>query len=289
MGRYFVAVDMLRQTYRRALGAVAALLLAAWAGAGCGGDNQIILATTTSARDSGLLDILVPAFEEESGYSVAVIAVGSGQALEMARRGDADVVLAHAPSSEEKLEAEGVVMNRRLVMHNDFVVVGPEGDPAGAADAPDVLAALEAIADAAAPFFSRGDDSGTHQLERALWGELGFDPTGEDWYQETGTGMGETLQIANQREGYTIADRATYLVQRERLDLVIVHESDARLRNVYHVMQVNPDRFDRVNAAGAQAFVAFLVSPEAQRLIGDFGVEQFGEPLFIPDASKTGD
>ncbi len=277
---------MLMQTYRRAVGAAAALLLLVAAGAGCGGGDDVILATTTSTDDSGLLDVLVPAFEKETGYSLTVIAVGSGQALEMARRGDADVVLAHAPSSEEALEAEGVVMNRRLVMHNDFVIVGPEDDPAGVADAPDALAALEAIAGAAAPFFSRGDDSGTHQLELALWGELGFDPTGEDWYEETGTGMGETLQVTNQREGYTIADRGTYLAQREHLDLVMLHEGDARLRNVYHVMQVNPDRFDSVNGAGAQAFVAFLVSAEAQRLIGNFGVEEFGEPLFIPDAGK---
>ena len=283
-----LAVDMLTRTYRRVcLGlAVAALLLA---GMGCGDSNELILATTTSTQDSGLLDVLVPAFEDQSDYDVKVIAVGTGQAMEMGSRGDADVLLVHAPSSEEQFVADGNGVNRRLVMHNDFVIVGPADDPAGIAGADDALAALQAIADSESPFISRGDDSGTHKLELSLWEDLGVDPAGESWYEQSGQGMGATLQIAGQKDGYTISDRATYLAQQDTLELDLLFEGDAKLLNIYHVMQVNPDRFDGLNAGGAEAFVEFMVSDEAQQIIGEFGVEEFGQQLFVPDAGKPED
>jgi len=284
--RRLVAGDMLRQAYRP----LAALLLGAGAllwGLACGSEADLILATTTSTQDSGLLDVLVPAFEVETGYHAKVIAVGSGQALAMGRRGDADVLLAHASSAEEEFVAEGYGVNRRLVMHNDFIVVGPADDPAHVKDAPDALAALRAIADAGASFISRGDDSGTHKLELSLWEDVAMDPTGESWYEQSGQGMGATLQIANQKNAYTISDRGTYLSQLDVLALVVLHEGDPRLLNVYHVMQVNPARFDDLNAAGAKAFVEFMVSDGAQAVIRDFGAQEYGRPLFVPDAGKA--
>ncbi len=278
---------MSTSAYRR-LGAFAVLTVAiVLFGAACGSGSAVILATTTSTQDSGLLDVLVPAFEESAGFHVKIIAVGTGQALEMGRRGDADVLFVHAPTAEMEFVVEGFGTNRQLVMHNDFVVVGPEGDPAGVGAAPDAVAALRAIADAEAGFISRGDDSGTHKLERSLWEELAFDPSGAAWYAESGQGMGATLQIANQRDAYTITDRATYLALREHLDLVVLGEGDPRLLNVYHVMQVSPARFDSLNAMGAAAFVDFLISDEAQEIIREFGVDEFGQPLFVPDAGKS--
>ncbi len=254
----------------------------------CGSGSDLILATTTSTQDSGLLDVLVPAFEKESGYHVKVIAVGSGQALEMGERGDADVLLVHAPKAEETFVADGYGVNRQLVMHNDFIIVGPLDDPADIKHAGDALGALRAISDAGAAFISRGDDSGTHKLELSLWEKLRMDPTGESWYEEAGQGMGATLQIASQRGAYTISDRGTYLTQHDNLDLEVLSEGDPRLLNIYHVMQVNPDRFGNVNANGAQAFVEFMVG-NGQSLIGQFGAEEFGRPLFIPDAGKAED
>jgi tungstate transport system substrate-binding protein len=285
------ARDMLKRTYRK-LAIVPAIALVLLVGIGCSGSSeQIILATTTSTNDSGLLDVLVPEFEDQYDYNVKIIAVGSGQAIEMGQRGDADVLLAHAPSSEEQFVADGYGVNRQLVMHNDFIIVGPADDPAGVAHTDDALDALQAIADHEAAFFSRGDDSGTHKLELKLWEELGMTPTpdSDSWYEETGSGMGPTLQTTNQREGYTISDRATYLAQQENLDLAILSEGDAVLLNIYHVMQVNPDRFDDVNAEGGAAFVAFMVADATQQLIGEFGVEEFGQQLFVPDAGKSED
>ncbi|MCH8995041.1 MAG: substrate-binding domain-containing protein [Chloroflexi bacterium] len=278
---------MSRTAYRHALAAAFAALVLLVLGVACGSGNDLILATTTSTHDSGLLDVLVPAFEEETGYNVKIIAVGTGQALEMGRRGDADVLLVHAPSAEEEFVAEGHGVNRLLVMHNDFIIVGPADDPAGVAATADALEAMLAIAQAGADFISRGDDSGTHKLELSLWEELGRDPVGEGWYAEAGQGMGATLQIANQRDAYTISDRATYLALLDVLDLQVLGEGDPRLLNIYHVMQVNPDRFDAVNEAGARAFAEFLVSDEAQAIILEFGVEKFGQPLFVPDAGKS--
>jgi tungstate transport system substrate-binding protein len=263
--------------------AVLAMLLAA----ACGGEDEFILATTTSTQDSGLLDVLVPEFEEESGYDVKIIAVGTGEALAMGERGDADVLLVHAPSSEKPLVESGAAIDRRLVMHNDFIIVGPENDPAGVEGMTSAVEAFAAIYDAGATFISRGDDSGTHKREVSLWEEAGLDPEGESWYEQSGQGMGATLQIANQKDAYTLSDRGTYLAQKKNLDLVVLVEGDPLLLNVYSVMQVNPERFDLVNGPGGQAFAEFMVSDGAQEIIRDFGVEEFGQPLFIPDADKT--
>lgn len=284
MSAFFFARDMLQPAYRLAFVALAALILLASA---CGSGDSLILATTTSTFDSGLLDELVPLFEKQTGFDVKVIAVGTGQALEMGRRGDADVLLVHAPAAEEQFVEEGYGVNRLLVMHNDFIIVGPDGDPAELRSAPDAMSALRAILTSEQTFVSRGDDSGTNKLELSIWAELGDDPTGEGWYLESGQGMGATLQIANQREAYTITDRATYLALLDVLDLEILHEGDPILLNIYHVMQVNPERSSSVQGEKAAAFVDFMVSDEAQALIAEFGVEKFGQPLFVPDAGLT--
>ncbi len=247
------------------------------------GTREVVLATTTSTRDAGLLDVLGPAFERASRYRVLTVAVGSGQALRMARRGDADVVLAHSPDAERQLEAAGLVRNRRRVMYNDFVIVGPRADPAAIRGMPEAVRALQAVFRRGAPFFSRGDESGTHALERRLWRRAGIEPAG-DWYRETGQGMGATLTIAQERRAYTLADRGTYLAWRGRDDLDILVEGDTALFNQYHVMEVSPTNAPRVNAAGGKAFADFLVSAEGQRLIRDFGVERYGRALFVPNA-----
>jgi tungstate transport system substrate-binding protein len=250
------------------------------------GPKDIILATTTSTQDTGLLDTLVPIFEDESGYNVKVIAVGTGQALAMGERGDADVMLVHAPSSELPLVESGAAINRQLVMHNDFIIVGPGSDPAGIEGMTSAADAFAAIYDKGATFVSRGDDSGTNKKEIEIWQDAGLDPAGQSWYEQSGQGMGATLQIANQTDAYTLADRGTYLAQKANLDLVVVVEGDPVLFNVYHVMQVNPEKFDLVNGPGGAAFVEFMVSDATQAIIKDFGVDKYGQPLFIPDAGK---
>lgn len=249
--------------------------------------REVLLATTTSTRDAGLLDALLPIFTRQTGYTVKVVAVGSGQALELGRRGDADVVLSHAPEQERALTDAGYFLRRLLVMHNDFLVVGPPGDPAGLRGMNDARAAFRRIAEREAPFVSRGDRSGTHQLERMLWREIGVTPPGAvSWYVESGQGMGETLQMADQKRAYTLTDRATYLVWRDKVQLVPVVEGDSLLYNVYHVMEVNPRNAPRMNAAGARALADFLVAGETQRLIGEFGKARLGQSLFVPDAGK---
>ncbi len=252
------------------------------------GPKDIILATTTSTQDTGLLDTLVPIFEKQSGYNVKVIAVGSGQALAMGERGDADVLLTHAPSSELPLVDKGEAINRQLVMHNDFIIVGPEKDPAGIKGMTSAVDALEAIYNKGATFVSRGDDSGTDKAEKALWKKTSknLDPKSHSWYEETGQGMAATLQVANQKDAYTLSDRGTYLSQQKNLGLVVLVEGDPALFNVYHVMQVNPAKFDLVNGPGGAAFVEFMVSDATQAFIKDFGVDKYGQPLFIPDAGK---
>lgn len=236
---------------------------------------DILLATTTSTRDAGLLDSLLPLFEAKTGYKVRVVAVGSGQALEMGRRGDADVVLTHAPDAERALMDSGYFTSRRVVMHNDFLIVGPAADPAGVRGSTNAVDALRRIASAQGPFVSRGDRSGTHILEQKLW-----KPGGGRWYIESGQGMAATLQMADQKRAYTLTDRATYLAWRDRLQLVPLVEGDTLLYNVYHVMEA------RQGGAGARALADFLVSPEAQALIARYGTTRFGQPLFIPDAGK---
>jgi len=250
--------------------------------------HEVLLATTTSTRDAGLLDSLVPVFERTSGYNVKVIAVGSGQALEMGRRGDADVVLAHAPEAERLLVDSGYFISRRLVMHNDFLIVGPAADPAHLGGMTDALAALRRLAERGAPFVSRGDQSGTHKLEQKLWRLAGIKPPGAGgWYIEAGHGMGETLQMADEKHAYTITDRATYLAWRAKVQAAPLVEGDPLLYNVYHVLELNPQNAPRINAAGGKAFAEFLVAPATQALIAEFGKSRFGRSLFIPDAGKV--
>jgi tungstate transport system substrate-binding protein len=251
--------------------------------------REILLATTTSTRDAGLLDSLLPLFERETGYQVKVIAVGSGQALALGRRGDADVVLSHAPEAERTLADSGYLLRRRLVMHNDFLVVGPATDPAGLRGLTDAVAAMRRVASARALFVSRGDRSGTNLLELKLWQMAGIEPpvTGEgEWYVDAGQGMAATLQMADEKRAYTITDRATYLAWRDRVQLVPLAEGDPVLYNVYHVMEVNPRNAPRVNARGARLLADWFVAPATQRLIGAFGTSRFGQSLFVPDAGK---
>ena len=246
----------------------------------------MILATTTSTQDSGLLDALLPLFEQQTGYKVKTIAVGTGQALAMGDKGEADVLLVHAPADEKQLVDKGTAVDRKLIMHNDFILVGPGDDPAAVRGTRSATAALQKIAAAQAVFVSRGDDSGTHKKELSLWQAAGTRPEGR-WYQETGSGMGQTLNIANEKNGYTLTDRATYLANRQRLGLVVLIEGDAPLLNIYHVMRVNPDRFSKVNSAGARAFSDFLLSPQGQAAIRQFGADKYGQPLFFADGGKT--
>ncbi len=250
----------------------------------CGDSNELILATTTSTQDSGLLDVLVPAFQDQSDYHVKVIAVGSGQALRLGEEGEADVILSHSPKAEEEFVAAGHGVERQVVMHNDFVIVGPEDDPAGIADAETASEAFSRIAASGSVFLSRGDESGTHTKELSVWKDAGIEPEGKSWYQETGQGMGATLTIANDKRGYTLADRGTYLAQRGNLSLSLLVEGDAKLFNTYHVIVVNPDKHANVNVEGARAFAAFITSSATQDLIRTFGEDKYGQPLFVPDA-----
>jgi len=247
--------------------------------------KTVILATTTSTQDSGLLDILVPIFERRSGYLVKTVSVGTGQARALAGRGEADVVLVHAPEAEKRYIAEGTLINRRLVMHNDFIIVGPRADPARVRGPKKATDAFRRIAEAKATFVSRGDESGTNMLEKRLWKQAGVEPQG-DWYLQSGQGMGQTLWIVSEKQAYALADRGTYLAFRKKIALDILVERDQPLLNIYSVMEVNPSRFPKVNVAGGKAFADFMVSAEAQIVIKTFGTEKFGESLFFPDAGK---
>lgn len=247
---------------------------------------DIILATTTSTQDSGLLDGLIPVFEQDSGYVVKVIAVGTGKALTMGREGNADVLLVHAPSAEKEFMDDGYGEERFLIMHNDFVIVGPENDPAGVKGMSDPIAVMEKIATTESIWVSRGDDSGTNKKEKGFWEQVGLPPEGV-WFLESGQGMGATLQIASEKGAYTLTDRATFLFLMENLFSEILVERNESLLNVYHVMTVNPEMWEHVNNEGAKALAAFLVSDKTQDMIRDYGTEQFGQPLFFPDADKT--
>ena len=247
--------------------------------------NVVLLSTTTSTQDSGLLDVLVPMFEKQSGLSVKTISVGTGQALALAARGEADVTLAHAPGLEKKYVEDGKMSNRRLVMYNDFVLIGPTDDPAQIKGLPKAVDALKRIAESQSRFVSRGDRSGTHVLEQGLWKQAGLEPRGA-WYIESGQGMGQTLGIANDRRAYTLTDRGTYLAFQKRVDLPILVEKDRLLLNIYSVMEVNPANGPRVNVAGGKAFAEFMLAPETQAVIKAFGVDKYGQPLFVPVAGK---
>ncbi len=249
------------------------------------GNTEMILATTTSTQDSGLLDVLLPIFEQKTGYKVKTIAVGTGQALAMGEKGEADVLLVHAPDAEKKVLASGAAINRLLVMHNDFVIVGPTSDVAQI-KGKTTMEALAAIAKSGALFVSRADDSGTDKMEKKLWKKVGIKPA-NTWYLEAGAGMGQTLKIADEKQGYTLTDRATYLAQKKNLSLQIVVEGDATLLNIYHVMTVNSEKFSKVNQQAAKAFSDFLLSAEGQALIATYGKDKFGQPLFFADGGKT--
>jgi len=248
---------------------------------------NLILATTTSTQDSGLLDVLVPMFEEQTGYVVQTIAVGTGAALKMAEEGNADVLLVHAPSSEKVLMDAGWGLDRMLVMHNDFVIVGPANDPAGIFGSATAVDAFQKIFTAGATFISRGDDSGTNKMEISLWGKTTNDPTEAAWYVESGQGMGATLTIASEKTAYTLTDRATYLANNTNLSLEILFEGDPALLNVYHVITVNPEKWTKSNYDGAIAFAKFITHPDTQAVIAEFGVDKFGQPLFFPDAGRN--
>lgn len=253
--------------------------------------KNVILSTTTSTQDSGLLGVLVPLFEKQTGYSVKTVSVGTGQALALAAKGDADVALVHAPSLEKQYVAEGKLLNRRLVMYNDFVIIGPKEDPAKVRSSKSASGALKAIAQAKVSFVSRGDNSGTHILEKSLWKAAGIEPKGS-WYMEARQGMGATLGIANERNAYTITDRGTYLALRNRVSplrnrvsLRILIEGDRALLNIYSVVEVNPANGPRINSVGGKAFADFMVAPETQNVIRNFG-KKFGQSLFVPVAGK---
>jgi len=247
--------------------------------------KDLILATTTSTVDSGLLDVLIPEFEKQTGYRVKTISAGTGQSLAMGEKGEADVLLCHAPEAEKKLVDSGAVVNYQLVMHNDYVIVGPPADPAGIKGKASIEA-FKAIAAKNAIFVSRGDDSGTHKKELSLWKKAEITPALSNWYQESGQGMGATLLMASEKQGYTLTDRATYLAQKANAKVGILSEGDKSLLNIYHVMQVNPEKFSKVNAEGSKAFVDFMIAPETQKMIGEFGKDKFGQSLFFPDAGK---
>jgi len=262
------------------------IILLAFSGAGFAQQKNVILATTTSTQDSGLLDTLIPIFEKKTGYFVKTIAVGSGQAMAMGQKGEADVLLVHSPAAEKKFVAEGYGINRRLIMHNDFIVLGPQEDPAKIKGTQSTAESFKKIAAAQALFLSRADKSGTHSKEMAIWKAAGINPEKQKWYQQTGLGMGQTLNVTSEKKGYTLADRGTYLALKKNLQLDILVEGDAILLNIYHVIEVNPAKWPKVNAPGGKAFADFMVSKEVQAIVKTFGIDKFGSPLFFPDAGK---
>jgi tungstate transport system substrate-binding protein len=248
--------------------------------------GRLILATTTSTQDSGLLDAILPIFEQETGSDVQVIAVGTGEALALGENGDADVVLVHARAREDEFVAAGFGVDRRDVMYNDFVIIGPEADPAAIRGVSDAADALRHIAEAQSRFISRGDESGTHTKELSLWQAAGIEPSG-DWYQAVGQGMGAVLTMSEEQNAYTLTDRATYLARRaDGYSLPILVEGDPRLFNPYGVILVDPGRHPHVNAELGRRFIEWLTSPATQERIGEFGVDTFGEPLFVPNAGQ---
>lgn len=247
---------------------------------------NLILATTTSTQDSGLLDELIPLFEEQTGYTVQTVAVGSGEAMKMGEEGNADVLLVHAPSSEVAFMEGGFGKDRFLVMHNDFIIVGPSSDPAGIKGMATAAEAFTTIFNAGASFITRGDDSGTHKKELALWKAAGLDPAGQTWYIETGQGMGASMIVASEKQAYILTDRATYLANKDNYQLEVLVEGEPGLLNVYHVITVNPEKWTEMNYEGALAFANFMVASETQAVISEFGKDKFGQPLFFPDAGR---
>lgn len=251
-----------------------------------GNGRTIILATTTSTQDSGLLDVLIPLFEKKTSYFVKTIAVGSGQALVLGERGEVDLLLVHSPEEEKRFIGAGYGIGRRAVMENDFLLVGPAEDPAKIKGTKEVINAFQKIGATSSLFISRGDNSGTHTKELSLWNLAKINPEGQRWYQQTGLGMGQTLIISSEKRGYTLADQGTYIALRKKLNLEVYLARNPALRNYYHVIEVNPKKWPKVNNKGARALADFLVGKEAQEIIRTFGLNQFGSPLFFPMASQ---
>ena len=269
--------------------------------AGCGNNNEssepaeketpkenreMILATTTSTQDSGLLDYLLPIFKEDTGIDVKVVAVGTGEALKLGENGDADCLLVHAKEKEEEFIKNGYGVERHDVMYNDFIIVGPEEDPAKVKEnaSNDVVEAFKAISENEVDFVSRGDESGTHVKENGIWEVAEIEPTG-DWYISAGKGMGAVLQMADEKKAYTLTDRATYLSMEDDLDLVIVTEKDERLYNQYGVIMLNTEKHD-IKEEESKEFIDWMLSEKGQKLIGEYGKEEYGQALFIPNAEK---
>jgi tungstate transport system substrate-binding protein len=251
-------------------------------------DKSIVVSSTTSTKDSGLFNHILPLFKQKTGIDVKVVSQGTGQALDTGRRGDSDVVFVHAKAQEEKFVAEGFGVKRSPVMYNDFVLIGPKSDPAKVKGQKDITAALKTIQGKAAPFISRGDKSGTHSAELNLWKAAGIDIAKDkgDWYKEIGQGMGAALNTASASNGYVLSDRATWINFKNRGDLEIVVEGDQRLFNQYGVMLVNPEKHKHVKKAEGQAFIDWLVSPEGQKAIADYKIN--GQQLFFPNATAPG-
>jgi len=252
------------------------------------------MASTTSTRDAGILEVLLPIFQTQSGYVVKPNYVGSGASIALGQQGNADVLFVHSPDAEIAFMQSGYGIDRRLVMHNYFVVLGPSSDPAKVVGMTDAAAAFKKIADAKAPFYSRGDNSGTDAAEKAIWAKVGItvkdgSPNNPSWYIEggAGTGMLTLLQIASEKNGYVLSDMATYLFNKSKLNLVLAVQGDPALINVYHVISVNPQKYSNVNILGARAFADFITSKEIQDFIGSYGVAQYGQSLFVPDFGKT--
>jgi len=252
------------------------------------------MASTTSTRDSGLMDVLIPLFQQQTGYVMKPIYVGSGQAMTMGQQGQADVLLVHSPAAEVKFVQDGYGINRKVVMHNDYIIVGPPSDPAGIKGMTSATEALKKIADSKINFYSRGDNSGTDALEKSLWAKIGItvkdgSSSNPGWYLEANLGMGDLLRVVSEKQSYTISDRATFYNNQKTLSLNILVQGDPALLNIYHVIQVNPDKFPnlKLNVDGAKAFSDFMLSPATQQVIGKYGVDLYGQPLFFPDAGKT--
>jgi tungstate transport system substrate-binding protein len=248
-----------------------------------GAAERLRLSTTTSTENSGLLKVLLPPFEKANGVHVDVIAVGTGKALKLGESGDVDVVLVHDPGLEEAFVAAGFGVDRKPVMHNDFVIVGPGDDPAGIRGAASAAEAFQRLGGGKAPFVSRGDESGTHQKEKALWKAAGLKPEGA-WYVQSGQGMGEVLQMANEKRGYALCDRGTFIAYEKKVELAVLSEGDPRLFNPYSVIAVNPARQPHVRYDLARKLIGYLTGPEGQKAIGGFQLE--GKQLFFPDAGK---
>jgi tungstate transport system substrate-binding protein len=251
----------------------------------CRKEKELIMSSTTSTQDSGLFDALLPVFQKKTGYTVKVIAVGTGEAIELGKRGEADLIFVHSRKAEDEFVADGWGLNRKDVMYNDFVVAGPQSDPADISGSSSAADAFQRIAAQQSAFVSRGDDSGTHKKEMALWASSGLEPEG-DFFIETGQGMGESLRIADEKQAYILTDRGTWLAQKDTFSITVLFEKDADLFNPYGIIAVNPAKHPdlEIDYDGAMLFIEWIVSEEAQEIIRTFGVEEYGQPLFYPDA-----